>query len=154
VRIGQYAYFALHSPSVSAEEMAARLGLEPDEVSVRGSRTPAPPRPVTHVWKIVCRERGLAVDEQVSRIMRRLRPYRDSIAALSRELASRDPGRAGAVLEVVRDFDDPDGEEPNRPGAEPERIPGPHRLLGWSLDREVVGFLVTTGARLDVDEYG
>jgi hypothetical protein len=147
VRVGQYAYFALHSPSVSAEEMAARLGLEPDEVSVRGGRTPAPPRPVTHAWKIVCRQRGLTVDEQVAQIMRWLRPYRDSIAALSGELAARDPGRAGAVLEVVRDFDDPDGEEdePSPPGAEPERLPGQHQLLGWYLDREVLEFLGEVG---------
>lgn len=156
MRVGQFAYFALMSPSVSAEEMAARLRLEPDEVSIRGSRTPAPPRPVAHAWKIVCGERGLTVDEQVGQIMRRLRPHRDSIAALSRELAARDPGQAGAVLEVVRDFDDPDGEEEelSPPDAELQKLPGQHQLLGWSLDHEVLEFLVVTGAHLDVDEYG
>ena len=140
----------------AARRAPARLGLEPDEVSVRGSRTPTPPRPVAHAWKIVCRERGLTVDEQVGHIMRRLRPYRDAIAALARELAARDPGRAGVVLEVVRDLDDPDGEEDelSRPGAELQKLPGRHQLLGWSLDREVLEFLVVTGARLDVDEYG
>jgi hypothetical protein len=156
VRVGQYVYFALSSPSVSAQEMTARLCLEPDEVSVRGSRTSAPPRPVAHVWKIVCRERGLTVDEQVGQIMRRLRPHRDEIAALSRELAARDPGQAGAVLEVVRDFDDPDGEEEelSPPDAYFQKLPGQHQLLGWSLDLEVLQFLLVTGAHLDVDEYG
>jgi hypothetical protein len=156
VRVGQFAYFALHSPSVSAEEMTARLGLEPDESSIRGSRTPVPPRPAAHAWMVVCRERGLTVDEQIDQIMRRLRPHRDSIAALSRELAARDPGQAGAVLEVVRDFDDPDGEEEqlSPPDAYFQKLAGQHQLLGWSLDGEVLEFLVATGAHLDVDEYG
>ncbi|WP_329245510.1 DUF4279 domain-containing protein [Actinoallomurus sp. NBC_01490] len=60
MRVRQYVYFALHSSTLPAAEMATRLGLEPDEVSVRGSRTTTPPRPVTHVWKIVCRDRGLS----------------------------------------------------------------------------------------------
>ncbi|MDN3353086.1 DUF4279 domain-containing protein [Actinomadura sp. DC4] len=152
MRISQYAYFALRSSVVPAAEMTARLGLEPDEVSVRGSRTADPPRPVSHSWKIVCADGGLTVDQQVGRIMERLRPYRDRIVALSQALA----GHGAAVLEVVRYLDDPDGEdeELSPPGVALQKLPGRHRLLGWTLDREVLEFLVATGAYLDVDEYG
>ncbi|XVQ14103.1 DUF4279 domain-containing protein [Spirillospora sp. CA-255316] len=156
MRVSQYAYFALHSSVVSAAEMAAGLGLEPDEVLVRGSRTADPPRPARHTWKIVCRDRGLRVDEQIDRIVGRLGPYRDRIVALTRDLAVHDPEHGGAVLEIVRHFDHPDGEEEelSPPGAEPWKLAGQHQLLGWGLDRRVLEFLLATGAYLDVDEYG
>ncbi|MFC5753757.1 DUF4279 domain-containing protein [Actinomadura rugatobispora] len=156
MRISQYAYFALRSPVVPAAEMAARLGLEPDEVTVRGSRTVDPPRPAVHTWKIVCRERGLRVDEQIDRIIERLGPYRDRVVALSRELGVHGPEHGGAVLEVVRYFDDEDGEEEelSPPGAALQKLAGQHQLLGWGLDRRVLEFLLMTGAYLDVDEYG
>jgi hypothetical protein len=156
MRVDQYAYFALHSSVLPAAEMAARVGLEPDEVVVRGSRTADPPRPVEHRWKIVCRERGLRVDEQIDRVIERLGPHRDRIAALSRDLAVRDPEHGGAVLEIVRHFDYPFGEEEelSPPDAELRKLAGQHQLLGWGLDRGVLEFLLETGAYLDVDEYG
>jgi hypothetical protein len=136
--------------------MAARLGLEPDEVSVRGSRMAAPPRPVSHAWRIVCRERGLTVDQQIGRIMQRLRPHQDQIVAMSQALTSESPRHGGAVLRVVRYFDDADGEdeELSPPGAALQKLAGQHQLLGWTLEREVLEFLLATGAYLDVDEYG
>lgn len=156
MRISQYAYFALCSSYVSAAEMAARVGMEPDEVSVRGSRTADPPRPVRHAWRMVCRDRGLTLDEQIGRIIERLRPCRDQIAALSQELAAHDPEHGGAALRVVRYFNDPDGEEEelSPPEADRQKIAGQHQLLGWVLDREVLEFLLATGAYLDADEYG
>jgi hypothetical protein len=156
MRVRQYVYFALHSSTLPAAEMATRLGLEPDEVSVRGSRTTTPPRPVTHVWKIVCRDRGLTVDEQIDRVMARLRPYRERIAALVQAITADGFEYDGAVLEVVRHFDDADGEEErlDPPEAALQRLAGQHQLLGWSLDREVLEFLLATGAHFDVDEYG
>ncbi|GAB2801148.1 hypothetical protein GCM10027176_01560 [Actinoallomurus bryophytorum] len=150
MEIEQYAYFALKSAVVPAAEMAERLGMEPDEVSVRGSRIAEPPRPIRHAWKIVCRKPGLAVDEQIGQIMDRLRPCRERIVAFSAELRARDPDQAGAVLEVVRYFDHSGGEALERPRDPADR----HRLLGWALDHEVLEFLVATGAHLDVDEYG
>lgn len=72
----QYAYFALFSEVISAEEMTSQLGISPDEVSVRGSRFTEPTEiPVSHSWKIVCREPDLPVDEQIARILDRLRPH-------------------------------------------------------------------------------
>ncbi|MET9232664.1 hypothetical protein [Lentzea sp. NPDC003310] len=39
MRLEQYCYFALKSTTITAAEMSRRLGMEPDEVSVRGSRS-------------------------------------------------------------------------------------------------------------------
>ncbi|MFG2907668.1 DUF4279 domain-containing protein [Kitasatospora sp. NPDC048286] len=74
--VDQYVHFALSSLHTSAADMAAVLGLEPDEIMVRGSRIPGPrPIPAAHRWKIVCREPGLCVDEQIARVLERLAPH-------------------------------------------------------------------------------
>ncbi|KJS61981.1 DUF4279 domain-containing protein [Streptomyces rubellomurinus] len=151
--ISQYAYFGLSSLNMSAAEMTAVLGIEPDEIAVRGSRFTEPKVvPVLHRWKIVCREPGLSVDEQVARVVARLEPYVDAIAALTRKLDAEDcQGGSSAVLEVVRMFNDEDGQD-RLASAPPELIEGPG-LLGWHLGRDVLAFLHATGAALDVDEY-
>ncbi|MEU5786400.1 DUF4279 domain-containing protein [Micromonospora purpureochromogenes] len=64
--VSQYVYFALSSERVSAAEITARLGIEPDEIVVRGSRVASPARPGSHRWKITCRKPGLTVDEQIT----------------------------------------------------------------------------------------
>ncbi|MFG2917256.1 hypothetical protein ACGF0D_30750 [Kitasatospora sp. NPDC048298] len=43
--VDQYVYFALSSLHTSAADMAAVLGLEPDEIMVRGSGSHACPGP-------------------------------------------------------------------------------------------------------------
>ncbi|MDX3099064.1 DUF4279 domain-containing protein [Streptomyces sp. ME19-03-3] len=139
----QYAYFALFSQHISADEMTSQLGITPDEVSVRGSRFTAPrPIPVSHRWMAVCREPSLCVDEQITRILDRLQPHTDRIADLANRLAGNG---GGAVLQVVRYFNDTDQDQPNTSDAP--------NLFGWHLDRNVLDFLIATGAELDVDEY-
>jgi hypothetical protein len=143
VPLRQYTYFALFSERTSAQEMTSQLGVSPDEVSVRGSRFTEPAViPVSHVWKIVCREQDLRVDEQVARVVDRLRPHTGRVVELAARLAA-DGG--GAVLQVVRYFNDT-GE--NRLDAS-----GTANLFGWHLDRDVLAFLTAVGAELDVDEY-
>lgn len=139
----QYAYFALFSRHVSAEEMTAQLGVSPDEVSVRGSRLTGPRTiPVDHTWKIACRDPGLRVDEQIAHVLARLRPHTDRIAEFAGQLAV---DNGGSVLQVVRYFNDTDQEHPVAPDAP--------NLFGWHLDRDVLDFLAAVGAELDVDEY-
>ncbi|MFE5207197.1 DUF4279 domain-containing protein [Streptomyces sp. NPDC056600] len=139
----QYAYFALFSRHTSADAMTSRLGITPDEVRVRGSRCTEPAvLPVEHSWMIVCREPGLRVDEQITRILDRLRPHSDRVRDLTRQLAGTG---GGAVLQVVRHFDGA-GQDP--PGATDDPD-----IFGWHLDRGVLDFLSATGAELDVDEY-
>ncbi|MDN3029323.1 DUF4279 domain-containing protein [Streptomyces sp. S.PB5] len=139
----QYTYFVLFSPHTSAEEMTSQLGITPDEVSVRGSRFTEPrPIPVSHRWKIVCREPGLRVDQQITSILNRLQPHTDRIADLALHLAING---GGAVLQVVRYFNNTDPGKPNAADAP--------NTFGWHLDRNVLDFLIATGAELDVDEY-
>ncbi|MEV0648275.1 DUF4279 domain-containing protein [Phytomonospora sp. NPDC050363] len=149
MRMSQYVYFAIKSETMPATEITARLGVEPDRFSVRGSRRADPPVPVCHSWQVRCDERGLRVDEQIDRVLARLTPVTAKIAELCRE-----PDEVAAVLEVVRFFEDEDGEDPKPQPAEENlvRIPDQH-LLGWVLDRRVIEFLAATGAFLDVDEY-
>ncbi|MEU8097231.1 DUF4279 domain-containing protein [Streptomyces rubiginosohelvolus] len=108
-------------------------------------RLPADPtKPFCQVWKVVCREPGLHVDEQIARVLSRLRPRTDRIAELMKQFNSaedeEEPGLE-ARLEVVRYFNDEQQER------------GEHNLFGWALDREAIDFLAATGAYLDVDEY-
>ncbi|GIG55851.1 hypothetical protein Lfu02_02230 [Longispora fulva] len=137
--ISQYVYFSIASEQVSAQEIGARLGLSPDEHTVRGSRSALPMVPKAHSWKVVCRESGLCVDEQVERLVERLEQYAVPIGALADELAASEGGRS-ATLQVVRYLNS---------GADPE-----YRVLGWHLDARVLDFLRVTRAELDVDEYG
>ncbi|MGW4507877.1 DUF4279 domain-containing protein [Streptomyces sp. NPDC004436] len=160
--VEQYVYFALSSKHMSAQEMTAVLGVEPDETSVRGSRRAAHPvRPACHSWKVVCREPGLAVDEQIDRVLDRLRPHTGRVAALARQLEEV-PGEGGcAVLAVVRYFRAADDSETSagRTDSDGYRdpdgmdVPHPPNLFGWALQRDAMEFLLATGAVLDVDEY-
>ncbi|WP_031080822.1 DUF4279 domain-containing protein [Streptomyces sp. NRRL S-118] len=139
----QYTYFALFSQHTSADDMASQLGITPDEVTVRGSRFTEPALvPVDHSWMVVCREPGLRVDEQITRILDSLQPDTDRICDLTRHLA-RTGG--GAVLQIVRYFNDTDQAQPGAADAP--------NLFGWHLDHKVLDFLSATGAELDIDEY-
>ncbi|MEU8780144.1 DUF4279 domain-containing protein [Streptomyces sp. NPDC048637] len=70
----------------------------------RTRRSPRPAVvPVDHSWMVVCREPGLRVDEQITRILDRLQPHTDRISGLTRHLAGTG---GGAVLHLVRCFHD------------------------------------------------
>lgn len=156
MRVRQYVYFSLRSDHVPAHVMTARLGMEADEILVKGSKRDNFPLPRVHAWKVVCRAGGLTVDEQIGCVIDRLEPIADQIAALAIEIDSVDWEGVTATLQVVRYFNDDDGEEenPQPDGTDLVRLPGQHQLLGWHLDRRVLKFLHNTGAELDVDEYG
>jgi hypothetical protein len=139
VPLHQYVYFAFRSPDFSAAEMSEFLGIEPDEVGVRGSRITVPEViPACHSWKLACREPDLRVDEQIACVLNRLRPHADRLVALSDRLSD-----GGAVLEVVRSFND----------ADQLATPDGPNIFGWFLERETMEFLIAVGAALDVDEY-
>ncbi|MFE5561586.1 DUF4279 domain-containing protein [Streptomyces sp. NPDC056544] len=149
----QYVYFALSSRRITAQEISDALGIEPDEMKVLNPRRlpPDPANPFCQVWKVVCREPGLCVDEQIAHVLGRLRPQTDRIAELMKQYNSADdeeePG-LDARLEVVRYFNDDERQDEARQPQDRER-----NLFGWALDREVIAFLAATGAFLDVDEY-
>lgn len=153
--VSQYAYFALTSSRVPAAEITARLGIEPDEIVVRGSRNADPARPARHRWKVACRKPGLTVDDQIARIVDRLFEHAGRIGELAVELEDTDGGPSASVLQVVRVFEHPHGEEEDltSPFEGLQKLPGQHQLLGWHLDVRVLEFLRLTRAELDVDEY-
>lgn len=155
VRVSQYVYFAVASTRLPAAELTARLGIEPDEVLVRASRLAEPPRPAAHQWRVVCREPGLTVDEQLGRVVDRLYQHAARIGALVAELRELDDWPSVATLQVVRIFDHPGGEEEAvpPPAGGRTKLAGQHQLLGWHLDTRTLDFLRVTGAELDVDEY-
>jgi hypothetical protein len=151
MRIKQRCFFGIRTDDMPADEITSRLGLEPDGVLVRASRSVEPPRPAVHLWHVSCDDPGLRVDDQVERVLLRLESKIDAIADLVRELGADD--RGSAVLQIARFFDYPDGEEDDGDYGV-EGGSGQHQLLGWHLDRRVLDFLQRTHAELDVDEYG
>lgn len=156
MRLRQYAYFGFTSQNVTASMITGRLGIEPDRILVRGSRTSSPPVPRFHTWRVTCAEPGLRVDQQIAKVIERVRPRQNEVELLSRELLAEGP-RCGASIGVVRHFEEGEEEvirEGEVDGLRLESLPGQHQLLGWHLDAEVLAFLVAIGAELDVDEYG
>jgi hypothetical protein len=135
--------------------MTARLGMEPDRILVRGSRSADPPRPWCHRWEVRCSEAGLTVEEQFERILDRLEPHGDQIATIVTDLAQTSAA-CPAMLQAVRYFGGDEGEEEilSPPDAEIGKIPGQHQLLGFHLDRRILDFLHRVGAEIDFDEYG
>ncbi|WP_378738290.1 DUF4279 domain-containing protein [Nocardia brasiliensis] len=155
MRIRQYVYFALFSSETTADEMTTRLSIAPDEIGIAGSKRTSPPIPAEHAWMVSCRDSGLCVDEQITKVMDRLLPRQAQIVALARELERNDPVHGGAKLSVVRYLNDEDGDEEqlNPPDARFQKLPGQHQLLGWALEPVVMRFLVAANAAVDVDEY-
>jgi hypothetical protein len=151
----QYVHFALTSRHISAAEITARLMVEPDEISVRGSRVATPATPACHAWTVVCRQPGLSVSEQLAQIVDRLRPYHDQIVSLSETLADQDPEYGGATLELVHYLDDGDseGEAPSSAAARSQETADHDPLLSWARDREVLEFLLATNLSIDLDVY-
>jgi hypothetical protein len=147
LHIRQYVGFAVYSERMPATEMTERIGLEPDVVSIRGSRRQHPKSiPVSHMWAVECRTPNLRLDDQLDVLLRRLRPRENELRRLAEELEDTE-GSAGAVLRFVRYLDDPDDPGGTADGWQ-------HRLLGWHLNAEVLRFLASVHAEIDADEYG
>lgn len=152
MRIRQHAYLALKSEELSPGAISMRLGMEPDEISVMGSKRQKPPVPAAHSWITTSRSAG-PVDEMAAELVTRVRPC----AAQIRSLVSS--GAVNAVLQVVRYFGDEAGELEDQSsilidGQIAQRIPGQHQFLGFHLDSATLQFLVDTGIQVDFDEYG
>ena len=140
----QYSYFALKSTALSADDITDRLLLQPDEVTVMGSKDPEHGVPRCHAWTIV-RRTDESVDGQVRHLVDRLNPV------LPRLIALVSGSDASPVMEVVRYFHHEQGVQGPPDGFPPR--PGHPRPLGWSLPPSTLAFLASTGTMLDVDEY-
>ncbi|MFC6013389.1 DUF4279 domain-containing protein [Nocardia lasii] len=146
MKIRQYSYFALHSETMSALEMAALLPMDPDETSVLGSKSAQHRIPRNHSWKIV-RRSAESIDDQIEHLIARVTPILPQLISLTQ----RPDVRAG--MQVVRIYNDSEGVHGAPDGtlwSEARTWPRP---LGWHLSLPVLEFLVATGAELDIDEY-
>lgn len=159
--IRQYAEFVLYSNTLTASDITSRLGVEADEIMIRGSETLDPPVPRHHLWSIRSEGQGLSVDAHLEHIIDRLGVHANALGDLVLEIVSADhTPHLGSVLRVVRHFDDPEGEEEvirvieTPDGGRIESLPGQHQLLGWHLEPRVIDFLWATHASLDFCEYG
>ena len=88
------------------------------------------------------------------RVLDRIEGIADRIAQVV-DLVRTEGGASGAGFQVVRYFEDPNGEEEViRRVGNLESLTGQHQLLGWHLDKRLMDFLIRTGTELDADEYG
>lgn len=148
--VNQYVYLALRSNDLSADQMAERLGMAPDERVTRGARSTEPPVPAAHVWRLVCRQPHMRIDEQAESVLGRVVPVVHRIKALT------EAGYVEAVLQFVRYFDDdaPPARQVELVGENgPEVGPEPHDLLGFHLSAERLRLIADIGASIDCDEY-
>lgn len=150
--MNQYAYFQLGSATRSAAELSAELGMEPDEVGIRGSESAEPPIPARHTWEIVNRAPNTDVEDLVVPLLDRISP----VASRVRDLT--DDGSVHATLIVVRYFNDRTGVveeevETEQDGHQLVKMPGQHQMLGWALEPEALGLLASMNAVIWFDEY-
>jgi hypothetical protein len=139
VRVEQYVYFSAASDTMSAAEITDAVGLSPDEVMVRGSRLEDPPSPTSHSWKLVCRDAGLRVDQQIEIVLGRVEPHADALGVLAGLVDGDQQPVVRNTLQVVRFF----GESAGDAGT-----------LGWHLGAGHMQLLARLGAEVDADEYG
>lgn len=153
LRIRQYVYFGLRSETTSAETITEVLETSPNATRVRGSRITHPPRPVTHMWALGCRDNDLDVGDQIRDVLARVRPLAPRIKTLV------EAGDVSSCLTIVRFLNDEDG-QPERidtveleDGTQLTKMGGQHQLLGWYLDPADLELLASLQSGLDVDEY-
>ena len=162
MRIRQKGYFGIFSVTLTAADITGRLGVEPDVIGVLGGRSSQPPIPRHHSWRVTSEETGLTVADHLDIIVRRLTACAEMIGSVVEEIVSASPDArgVGSVLQIVRYFDEEEGQEEesstlDQPdGGQLERLPGQRQLLGWRLSPSVIEFLRLTHAALDIDEYG
>jgi hypothetical protein len=155
VKVRQYVYLAVRSESVDPGIISERLRLMPDVVKLRGSRRAGPPPvPRTHLWRLNSgvESEDLPLGHHLDALLARLG---DSAHRL-RQLTIDE--EVSAVIQVVRRFDpgpeDRHVVEPGPPPGEVERLGGQHRLLGFSIEAELLAYAAVAGIGFDFDEYG
>jgi hypothetical protein len=130
-KVAQYSYFWISSDVVTAAEITGLVGIDPDVISIRGSRRSQPTMvPVEHSWAVECRDPA-GIDEQVAGVLERVRPAAHAI----RSLTDRDDVHAGLML--VRYFGEVAGED----------------AWGWVLNPSQIALLAEMGAEIQADEY-
>ncbi|MEV4158371.1 DUF4279 domain-containing protein [Nocardia salmonicida] len=97
MKIRQYSYFELASTIVSAAELTIRLGVEPDQLAVKGTTNARGRVCRLHSWRI-SDDLGGAVDEQLERLIVRLEPRPHPIDSTGKRCRCLVTHAGGAVL--------------------------------------------------------
>ncbi|HMJ76478.1 MAG TPA: DUF4279 domain-containing protein [Iamia sp.] len=148
MKVLQYVYLGVSSETLDPATITQRIGIGPDRVEVRASRSVDPPRPVANRWRLDASPGG-TVDDRIDEMLARIEPCADRLAELTAA------GEVAAVIEVVRHLGHPDGdEEEARDVGSLQKLPGQHQLLGFALSTRTLTRLVDLGLSLDFDEYG
>lgn len=155
MKMSQYVYFSLASEVVTAAEITAELGLNPDKTTTRGSRTLSTRVvPINHSWEIHSRDQTRQIDDQAAEVLDRLRP----IDAKLRQIMAG--ANVAAHLVFVRYFNDDEGidevldQHVASDGTLSGRFAGQHQMLGWYLSTEQLRYLASIPAAISADEYG
>lgn len=154
LKIKQYTYFALHSASLSCDEIEVQVGIVADEHKTFGEEEHSQDssQQIIHSWQLICYD-NIPVDKQIDSLVERLKPAQTAL----QKLAGTDD--VVAVMQVVRYLDDDEGEDEiietyNDPvHGELTKLSGQHQLLGWELEPQTIAFLAGINASLSVDEY-
>jgi len=149
IQLKQYVYFAASSEVLSHQDIEALIGIKADRVIFWGERQHEIEKsfPITNVWQIIC-DKNMCIDDQIAQVIERLKPVHDNLITLSNNEA------VDMFLQVVRYFDDEDGQKEIIDTSDGlTKLAGQHQLLGWHLDLEILEFLASIKADIDVDEY-
>ncbi|MEV0551787.1 DUF4279 domain-containing protein [Nocardia salmonicida] len=146
MKIRHYSYFELASTIVSVAELTICLGVEPDHLEVKGTTNARGRVRMLHTWRISDDREG-AVDEQLERLIDRLKPGRTQLIALASD------ADIWSRMQVVRYYHDPDGVHYAPAGTPSDQVSEWPRPLGWHLSVPTLEFLSLTATSFDVDEF-
>jgi hypothetical protein len=150
MKVIQRVYLGVSSATLEPSTITARLGLDPDETVLKGSRLRAPgakPLPVCHLWRLHSGARAtLQLDHHIRALLDRVAIQAAAIRALAAT------GEAGIYVAAVRTFVPEPGEaQPDDGDAMPRDDAAG---FGFHLDSALLAQLADLGIGLDVDEYG
>lgn len=148
MKIRQRVYLSVSSDALTPAQVSAALGMPFDREMWRGLKSADPPRPATNRWFLDA-PAGDAVDDRIEALFDRMAPIVGPLQRLSSE------GQVEVVLQVIRSFNDEDGEEEEIVKTdEYEKLSGQHQYLGFPLSVELMNRLAELDCAIDVDEYG
>jgi hypothetical protein len=154
MHLGQRAYLAVKSTTLSPPEVSAMLGLKPTQAEAMGSRDPTRGIPRCHLWSLASGvDHAASLDDHITALVPILQSHSEALRAVSASEST------GIWLTIVRHCEDVDEDFDQStygldPDAQIEGLGGQHPFLGWGMDPGVVELLARCGVGLDVDEYG
>ena len=136
-----YVHLTIYSTALTADQIAARLGVDADDSLVMGSQRSAPAIPKANAWTLYSSRDNPDLSEQIVDLLDRIGAIEQQVGDLVSDLGDREA--SGVVLSIVRKYDLPRGWNPS---VEPT-------AGGWGITERHVRLLGRIGALIEVDEY-